>query len=232
MLRPGLACALVVSTVLVGSVSHAQAATVRGKVSIVERGGRPADPSGAVVWLDRLPPGAAASATAGPGRHVVETRDKQFRPRVLPVVAGSTVAFPNSDPILHNVFSVSPGNAFDLGLYGPGGGKEVVLRAPGVVRAYCNVHAHMVAFLVVAPTGHFARVRPDGTFSIEGAPAGTYDVVVWDERGGTATRPVTVAAGGTAEVALELDARGFRSRPHLDKTGRPYRDRPAEDPYR
>lgn len=206
----------------------AGAAVLRGKVDLVDGRGRSADPAGAVVWLDRLPGG---DGPASPATHVVETRGKQFRPRVLAAPVGDRVRFPNADPILHNVFSVSPGNAFDLGLYGKGGGKEIVLRSPGVVRAYCNVHAQMVAFLVVCPSQHFSLVKPDGSFEISPAPAGTYDVVVWHERGGMETRTVTVGASDL-EVRFSLGASGFRPRPHLNKSGRPYRTDAETDPYR
>lgn len=225
--RP-LAVAATLSLVLGGTSLPAGAAALRGKVEVLAGRGRSLDPAGAVVWLDRLPGGMGPAA---PATRVVETRGKQFRPRVLALSVGDHVRFPNADPILHNVFSVSPGNLFDLGLYGKGEGKEVVLRSPGVVRAYCNVHAQMVAFLVVCPSQRFALVRPDGSFEISPAPPGTYDVVVWHERGGTETRTVTVGSSDL-EVRFSLDASRFRRRPHLDKSGRPYRPDAETDPYR
>lgn len=70
------------------------------------------------------------------------------------VPAGSTVRFPNQDSILHNVFSVSRANRFDLGLYRRGEGKSATFRQPGVVRVFCNVHHSMVAYVVVVETPH------------------------------------------------------------------------------
>ena len=40
-----------------------------------------------------------------------------FSPHVLPVLAGTTVEWPNNDEIFHNVFSMSDAAQFDLGLY-------------------------------------------------------------------------------------------------------------------
>ena len=51
---------------------------------------------------------------------VISTQNKQFKPNVLAITAGSEVSFPNMDRILHNVFSVSPESEFDLGLYSAG----------------------------------------------------------------------------------------------------------------
>jgi len=65
-----------------------------------------------------------------------------------------------------------------VGLYGPGPGKDVVMRAPGVVRIYCNVHPQMAAFVIVTPTSLAARVKPDGSFEITGVPAGAYELKV------------------------------------------------------
>ncbi len=47
----------------------------------------------------------------------VTQQGAMFNPHVLPVVAGTTVEWPNNDQIFHNVFSVSDAKQFDLGLY-------------------------------------------------------------------------------------------------------------------
>jgi plastocyanin len=196
--------------------SPATGATLRGTVTVQGRSGEPLDAAGAVVWLEGAPGGPLV-----PERAVVDTRDKRFVPSVTAVPVGSTVSFPNADPILHNVFSVSGSNRFDLGLYGRGEARSVVLRDPGVVRVFCNVHPQMEAYVVVTP-GPAARVGPDGSFVIDAAPAGRYEVHVWDERGGTAARSVEASSGGTVTVDFRLDASSWRRRPHLDKNGRPY----------
>jgi plastocyanin len=198
----------------------APAATIRGRVTIKgTAAGRAVDPSGAVVYLDHLPTGTGPPV---PGGFTIQTKSKRFTPQVLPVPVGSKVSFPNSDSILHNVFSASGANAFDLGLYGKHEVKEAVFREPGVVRVYCNVHEKMVAFIVVCPSGYFARVRDDGTFEIRDAPSGRYDVKVWDERGGMQSSSVEVGATDTLDVGFTLDGSKYRREPHLDKNGKPY----------
>jgi plastocyanin len=155
------------------------AASVRGTVTITGKKSEALDPSRAVVWLE-----GRAAPPAVPAKVVMTTRGKKFTPEVLVLPAGSEVLFPNEDSIQHNAFSSSEGNRFDVGLYGPGPGKEVVMRTPGVVRVYCNVHPQMAAFVIVTPTGLAARAKPDGTFEITGVPPGSYELNAWDERGG------------------------------------------------
>lgn len=198
--------------------SSAGAATLSGTVMIAERDGGQGNPSSAVVWLQ-----GAQGGPPAPQRVSIPMRNKAYDPALVFVPVGSTVSFPNADPILHNVFSVSGGNRFDLGLYGKGAGREVVLREPGVVRVFCNVHPQMEAVVVVTPQRWAARVAADGSFAIEDAPRGRYRVFVWDERGGSDSREVELASGDEA-VSLEfrLDATSYRRRSHLDKNGRPY----------
>ena len=200
------------------------AGTVRGTVTITGKKSEALDPSRAVVWLEggSLPP-------ASPSKGVMTTRGKKFTPEVLVLPAGSEVSFPNEDSIQHNAFSSSEGNQFDVGLYGHGPGKTVVLREPGVVRVYCNVHPQMAAFVLVTPTPLAARVDASGRFEVTGVPAGSYELKAWDERGGTASVPVEVKADGTPEVPVTLDGSRFKQRPHLDKNGRSYDERGTPD---
>ena len=94
------------------------AGTVSGFVSIESRKGN-ADPAGALVWLEGGP-----GPVPAPRHETITTKGKAFSPRLLVVPPGSTVTFPNGDTIRHNVFSLSEGNAFDLGLYGEGDSRE------------------------------------------------------------------------------------------------------------
>src|SRR5262249_46316834 len=80
---------------------------------------------------------------------VVEQRNKKFSPRLLAVPPGSTVAFPNFDDFYHNVFSTSPTQKFDLGLFKGGKSREIKFEKTGLVRLGCNVHASMASFIFV-----------------------------------------------------------------------------------
>jgi plastocyanin len=191
---------------------------VSGRVSMLDRENKPSDDVGqAVIWLSGAParPRPAVQTDIG-------TSDKSFSPHVLVVPVGSTVSFSNYDPFNHNVFSLSEENPFDLGLYGRGEARSVRMEKPGIVRVYCNVHAQMSALVVVRDTPWYTQPASDGSFSLGSVPPGDYTLHVWHERAPEASRALRVPPGGLEQVAVELDARGYRFEPHLNKHGQPY----------
>jgi plastocyanin len=193
---------------------------VSGVVELTEKG-RPAsdaslDRSHAVVWYEP----EAAAARPAPIAAAMNTARKQFDPQVLVVPVGSTVRFPNLDPILHNVFSVSGRNAFDLGLVGKGRGKIATFREAGLVRVFCNVHRGMFAHVLVVPTPFYARADAAGRFTLEGLPAGRGRLHFWHERGEPGERALDVPAAQELELTVEITQP--RVPPHRNKLGRSY----------
>jgi plastocyanin len=189
---------------------------VRGRLTVMDQGNRQAKDVGqAVVWLNGPAPVEPVSAE-------ITTADKSFSPHVLVIPVGSTVSFPNHDPFNHNVFSLSDEQPFDLGLYGRGETRSVRFQRPGVIRVYCNVHAQMSALIVVRDGPYFAQPGGDGSFVLPKVPPGKYLLHAWHERAGEMSEPLEIPPGGLADVALQLDARGYRFRPHLNKYGQPY----------
>ena len=199
-------------------IAAAQDAVVAGRVTLLERSNRPSrDLGNTVVWLE-----GTASAVP-PGRADVVISEKIYVPRVLVVPAGSTVRFPNRDPFSHNVFSSSDSNAFDLGLFARGETKEAVLRYPGLVRIFCNVHPRMVAYAIVTRSPHAALAGSDGSFRLAGVAPGRYRLRIWHERVPRDTaQEIVVPAAGLTGLAFTLDARGYRWQQHKNKNGQDY----------
>jgi plastocyanin len=194
--------------------------TITGRVTLLEKAGqKTADLDNVVVWLESATPG---SARPRPAKAELAMRTRQFAPHVRVVVAGSSVAFPNQDAALHNVFSSTPGSAFDLGLYARGQSKDHVFSKPGAIPVYCNVHSRMAGFVVVVATPWYAQAAADGRWEIENVPAGKYTLHIWHERGTAQKMPIVVTAGDTDAGALQLDARGFVLAEHKDKYGKDY----------
>lgn len=208
----------IVASVCLLAAAHHPVAQVRGQITMLDKGDTTAHDVGqAVVWL-----ATASSIPVEPVQAEIGTAEKEFSPHVLVVPAGSLVAFPNHDPFNHNVFSLSEENSFDLGLYGRGATRSIRFRRPGVVRIYCNIHAGMSALVVVRDSPHFTQPSTDGSFSLASVPPGNYALHVWHERTPQVTREVRVPATGLADLTIELDARGYRFKPHLNKHGQPY----------
>lgn len=206
--------------VVILAAGEISAAAVSGTIEFVTRRGQRPVLNETVVWLE--PVGARQIRPSGMTTQMV-TRSKTLQPHVLTVPVGSTVEFPNEDPISHNLFSLSPGNAFDLGLYRRGAGKARKFDAPGVVNVYCNVHPSMSAVIHVMPTPYYGFADEKGQYSIE-APPGRYRLVAWNELGGSTESIIEVDGGRVSgKVALTIDSRNFRSVQHTNKHGRPYR---------
>lgn len=205
---------------------QAAAATLTGTLSLTENGQTVAVAPSAVLWY--VPAGGAPRPT--PRRAEIQTRERRFIPRVIAVPQGSEVRFPNSDPILHNVFSVSPGNRFDVGLYRQGEGKSARFETAGLVRVYCNVHQSMVAYILVCDTPWFTQPEADGGFTLEGVPNGAGTLHGWHEQTGPWSRDVTLPLDRPLEI--RLDAQPLRAPLHLDKRGRPYPEGGRGDDYR
>jgi len=207
------------SLLLAGWVSVPVAAgTVSGRVEMIEKNGRKAsDLSQVVVWVE------GPAVKPEPATATMTMVKKSFEPSLVVVPVGGKVAFPNMDPILHNAFSVSGRNRFDLQLYKKPKSRSQVFEHPGVVRVYCNIHPQMSAYVIVRDNPFWARARQDGGFSIAGVPAGTWTVRAWHPRAKEATRRVAVPETGTVGVSLSLDASRYRRVPHRNKYGKRYK---------
>ena len=112
--------------------SQLAAATVNGKVMFLTKRGQQPVVNETLVWLE--PAGKTWKKPAA--TFTMTTRSKAFLPHVMAVPAGSTITFPNEDPIAHNLFSLTPGNTFDLGLYRRGPGKAQKFESPGAVNVW------------------------------------------------------------------------------------------------
>jgi plastocyanin len=197
----------------------ADAAAVSGSVAFVTKRGQHPAINETLVWLD---PVGVRAARRAPETVQMTTRNKTLLPHVLAVPVGSTVNFPNEDPISHNLFSLSSSNSFDLGLYRRGAGKSEKFDTAGIVNVYCNVHPNMSAVIHVMATPYYTFADAAGRYSFD-VPPGRYKVTAWNEQGGMTAASIDVGASGiAAPVALTIDSRNFRGTDHLNKVGKPY----------
>jgi len=205
------------AVVILGLAAPAVAGTVAGRVEVLEKGGRRlTDLSDVVVYVD------GAKGRLKPARATITMKGKAFTPRVLVVGVGTTVDFPNEDPIFHNVFSVSGENRFDLDLYKRPKSGSWTFEHAGLARVYCNIHPQMSAVILVRDNPFFTKAAADGTFVLEGVPAGKYTVKAWHEKGGEAATEVSVAVEGKASADLKLDASSYKQVAHKNKYGKDY----------
>ncbi len=130
-----------------------------------------------------------------PATFKMEQLNRRFVPDLLAVPVGSTVSFPNLDPIFHNIFSLSKPKSFDLGSYDKGETRSVVFPKPGIVDVYCHLHTNMAGTIVITPNRWYARSDKSGKYQIQDVPPGKYTVVAWHKTAGFFKKSIVVEAG-------------------------------------
>lgn len=175
-----------------------EAGSIKGKVTI---GGLK---SPTIVYLKDVP-----GDFPPPEEHaVMDQKELKFVPHILPILKGTTVDFPNSDTVRHNVFTIpNEANEFDLGTYPVGEVKHVVFPKPGEVPLLCNVHAEMSAYIVVMDNPYFALTDEEGNYVIENVPTGKYTITTYNERYRPVKKEVEVGDGKNVTVNLTLKRR-------------------------
>jgi plastocyanin len=205
----------------------APAATLSGTVvlrdSRVDAVNRRKDYSGVVVSAQ---PVNGQIPQPVPARAKIVQKSKMFTPHILPVEAGTTVDFPNFDPIFHNAFSSYSGQIFDVGLYPPGSSRAVRFTRAGVVRIFCNIHPAMSAIIVVLNTPWFTTTAKDGSFAIR-VPPGEYQLNVFHERTTERelellARRVVVSEPAQRVPPIVISEAGYLVAPHKNKYGNEY----------
>jgi hypothetical protein len=212
-------------------VGHAQVATVRGRVEVMDPAKTKARsfPS-TVVWLTPLPgtingplPQLAIPTS---GLRLVQ-KNKSFEPHVLVVPAGAAVEFPNRDPFFHNVFSLFEGKRFDLGLYEAGSSRTVHFDRPGISYIFCNIHPEMSGVVITLATPFYAVANGEGQLNIPNVPYGRYMLNVWSEgtgpeNAGPPAREVTIGETSPSLGVIRVPAINGLAWAHKNKYGRDY----------
>lgn len=202
--------------------------SVTASVSVYQRGttvklGKDAedDPiayerSRVVVYLEG--PVTAGHGTDEAENEQIEQLNRRFVPDMVVVPVGSTVSFPNMDPIFHNIYSLSKPKSFDLGSYDKGQTRRVSFQKPGIVEIYCHLHPNMEATVVVTPNRWFARPDRTGQYRIPDVPPGQYTLVAWHQSAGFFRKTVVVEGGrdATADffIPLPIDPKAEAEKEH------------------
>ncbi len=194
---------LIVPFVLGAAAWHPASGPVTGSV---RQGTRPV--AGVVIFL------RGEGAGAGPGDALtIDQRELRFAPAVLVITPGTRVDFLNSDPILHNVFSPSRQEAFDLGRYPQAESRSYTFVTEGIHVMLCHVHPEMSAYIAVVGSVTSAVSDEMGRFAIAAVEPGEYEMVVWSLRSGVRfTRRLIVPEGGVSGIEIDTSRKTVRTR--------------------
>jgi len=142
----------------------------------------------------------------------IEQHDCMYRPRVQTAMADQEVTIHNGDPTTHNVhaFDMREGEGEEslFNLAQPKGAADITKDANGyaVMKFKCDVHPWMIGYIVVTDHPYATVTGEDGSFKIEGVPAGKYTLEAWHEHYGMKTAEIEVTDKGTAEATFTYDA--------------------------
>lgn len=157
----------------------------------------------AVVYIERI----AGKSFNAPKEHAkMDQKNLKFHPHVLPVLAGTTVDFLNSDDVLHNVFSPDAcADKMNLGTWPKGQTRSYTYKNPGCVTVMlCNVHPEMEAYVLALETPYYAVSSADGKYEIKDVPSGKYELKIWHEKLKAQIVSVVVPEKGDVTVNFEI----------------------------
>ena len=120
-----------------------------------------------------------------------------YTPHVLGVMKGQEVLIKNSDATLHNIHGLPKVNKeFNFAMPKVLKEKKMTLaKSENAFKVKCDVHPWMSAYVQVFDHPYFAVTSEDGSFKIDNVPAGTYEVVAWQEKFKDKTVSHTVIVG-------------------------------------
>ncbi len=137
---------------------------------------------------------------------VMDQKNQQFSPNVLAIQVGTSVSFPNSDAIRHQVYSFAPAKRFQLPLYSGTTARPVRFEKPGIVTLGCSIHDSMIGYIYVVETPHFATSK-GGLVSLT-LPPGKYQISAWHPRSRKPAIPQNLAVNAKTapqNLAFRLD---------------------------
>ena len=161
----------------------------------------------AFVWvkkgLESYAPGAPPAQPI-----VMDQHGCLYHPHVIGAQVGQKVVFLNSDLVPHNVRSIVEANApFNDMMPTKGMRVEKTFGAPEImVRAKCDYHPWMAAFVGVVPHPFFAVTNDAGEFTLVNVPEGDLELEAWTESFGKQTQKVKVEARKTATTSFTFRA--------------------------
>ena len=157
-----------------GSKKVKDTTSIKGKILI---NGKAPSPS-TLVFLETKTKMRAKGQKKG---EVITIRQSglNFQPTHSIIQVGTTVNFSNHDKEVHNIYSKSVGNQFNLGAMASGSFKSIEFNTPGPIVLRCNMHKDMIGTLFVVPNGYYTKPNKKGEYEFKNVKSEGYIMQVW-----------------------------------------------------
>lgn len=152
-----------------------------------------------LIWLvsteevDTSPPESSA---------ILNQRNIEFSPSLLAIRQNETISIQNSDPVYHNVFSLSSTKKFDAGRRPKGDNIKITFEKPGVVDVFCDIHSNMHAVIYVMPSDvlTWKKAKSGNSFEFSEIPEGNYELKFYALGYKEQSIPIEVNTGETLNI--------------------------------
>ena len=185
------------------------------KVVVLDKDGQPV--SDVAVYATRTDGRKQIDSRAGSA--VMDQVGKQFVPHLLVVQTGTSVEFPNSDTVAHHVYSFSHPNKFRLPMYKGTAHPPVTFEHSGVVALGCNIHDHMLGYILVVDSAAFTRTDENGSASLSLDNPEEFEIKIWSPRIRDGAKLLTVVS---PEPAVSFQLAKKLNPPHGEQSWQEY----------
>ncbi len=137
---------------------------------------------------------------------IMDQKGCMYHPRLAVARVGQKVTFVNSDPIFHNVRSVTSVNErFNVAMPKKNQQETKIFHRPELfLQAKCSVHPWMGAYVAVLDHPFFAISNEKGEFTLPSLPEGEYLVEAWHEVFGKQGKLIAVKGDGGVRVDFDF----------------------------
>jgi plastocyanin len=138
----------------------------------------------------------------------IDQKGCRYHPHVFGVRVGQAIEISNSDPTLHNIHAMPKDNT-EFNTAQPLQNMKITHtfdKKEIMVPFKCEVHGWMNSYVGVLDHPYFAVTDDSGKFTLKDLPAGTYTIEAWQEKLGTQTQSVTIAAKESKDVSFTFKA--------------------------